>query len=160
MSAANKKPAADEIVRRFYERVFNQQRLEMLDELVDKDVAFRHLRSGQRDSRDGLKQSLEVLFNAMPHVYAALDNILVSGQTVVAACSISSDVFIWPVRLESIGALEVVHVFTVAEGRILSIDTLGGFEQAEDDDDGDGPGAAPAGPRWVPPLPNRSKVPN
>ncbi|MGB8381204.1 MAG: nuclear transport factor 2 family protein [Dermatophilaceae bacterium] len=149
---------AETVVRRFYERVLNQRRLDMLPDLVSADVDYEHIRPGQPRGIAGLYESLAVLFNVIPHLYVRLGRIQVRGATVVVDSEISGSLLIWPVFVEQVAVKSAVHVFGLREGRIASIATLTGFTQVnEEDDDDDGPGPAPPGPRWIPPRPDLSK---
>lgn len=156
--SAGQPPDAEEVVRRFYERVLNQRRLKLLGDLVTDDVEFEHIRPGQAKGRAGLFESLATLLNVIPHLYVRVGRIQVRGDTVVVDSEITGSLLIWPMHDEYVEVRSAVHVFGLREGRISSISTLHGFTQvSEEDDDDDGPGPAPPGPRWIPPRPDLSK---
>jgi predicted ester cyclase len=150
--------AAEELVRRFTEQVLNRRRLDLLGDLVSKNVAFDHIRPGQSRGIGGLHESLAVLFNVIPHLYVRLGRVQVNGNTVVAESQVSGELLIWPVHVDHVKVASAVHVYGIGRGKIASIQTLNGFTQIEEeDDDDDGPGPAPPGPRWIPPRPDLSK---
>lgn len=155
MLAKNGLPPADDLVERFYREVLNRQRLDLLGELVSPSVVFRQARPGQTDGIDGLGEVLAALFSAVPTLYVSVNGLTAHRDLVVVNAELSGTLLLWPVYQERVFTAQVVHIFDTHGGLITLIDTLAGYPNVWEEDDGDEPGPPPAGPRWVPPHPDK-----
>jgi hypothetical protein len=102
--------------------------------------------------------SLAELRQAVPDLWVTVEDAVTTGGTVVVRWSATGTLRLWPLPGMELDVRDLVHVFTVADGRVTAVHELGprrdpGEDEGEDDDDGRGGSPAPPGPRWVPPKP-------
>jgi steroid delta-isomerase-like uncharacterized protein len=83
-----------EIVRRYYEEALNEQRYELLDELIAKDVINHDPLSDEtltpEESRgfEGFRRHAEVFHEAFPDGTVTIDDVIAEGDTVAARFTI------------------------------------------------------------------------
>ena len=71
-----------DVVRRFYEEVFNQRDVDLLDELVVRDYEEHDPLPGQQPGLDGLKHRVNTIIAALdPHF--AIEDVIAEGDKVV-----------------------------------------------------------------------------
>ncbi len=71
-----------ETIRRYYEEVFNQGKLEVLDEIVARDHVEHNPLPGQTQGIDGLKQRVAMVRGAFNPQFT-LEDVLADGDKVV-----------------------------------------------------------------------------
>jgi steroid delta-isomerase-like uncharacterized protein len=72
------------IVRRFYEEVLNEKRLDRADELVAQDYLDHDAVPGQGPGLEGAKQQRWAMyFAAIPDLHATIDDMVAEGDKVV-----------------------------------------------------------------------------
>ena len=71
-----------ETIRRYYEEVFNQGKLEVLDEIVARDHVEHNPLPGQSQGLDGLKQRVAIIRGAFNPQFT-LEDVLADGDKVV-----------------------------------------------------------------------------
>ena len=84
MSAANKA-----LVRRWFEEVWNQGRLEVIDELLAPDAIAHHLNGPGQDAhgREGFRKFYETMHGAFPDAKFSLDELIAEGDLVAVRWS-------------------------------------------------------------------------
>lgn len=75
MSEKNKATA-----RRFWEEVFNNRNLELVDELFTDDYVYHGAAKQEIRGKDGLKGYLGMFFNAFPDVHVEVEDVLGEGD--------------------------------------------------------------------------------
>ena len=70
------------IVRRFFEEVFNQRNIVLVDELVSPGF-FNHNSSIQVRGAEGVKRGIKAQFEAFPDIHTAIEDIIAEGEKVV-----------------------------------------------------------------------------
>jgi steroid delta-isomerase-like uncharacterized protein len=71
-------------VRRFWEEVFNNRKLELIDTLFAEDYVYRGAAGQEARGRDGLKQFLGVYFYAFPDLHADVEDIFGEGDKILS----------------------------------------------------------------------------
>jgi predicted SnoaL-like aldol condensation-catalyzing enzyme len=74
-----------EIVRRFFEEVFNKRNITYLDGLITPNYT-NHNASIQVKGPEGLKRAIEAQFKAFPDLHTTLEDIIAEGDKVVVRC--------------------------------------------------------------------------
>ena len=72
------------LVRRFYEEVINQKKLETMDELCEPDFIDHNALPGQRPGREGLKDSFGQFLAGFPDMRATVHQLIAEGDILVA----------------------------------------------------------------------------
>jgi predicted ester cyclase len=75
--------ANESLVRRFYEELWNDWRLEVADEIVSATVAFRGSLGSDACGRDEFKRYVEGVRRAFPDWHNRIDELLAIGDRVV-----------------------------------------------------------------------------
>ncbi len=70
------------IVRRFWEEVLNQGRLEVIDELFADDLVDHSALPGQASGRGGVRQAVEAIRGAFPDFQTAIEDQVAEGDRV------------------------------------------------------------------------------
>jgi predicted ester cyclase len=70
------------IVRRFYEEVWNQNKLEVIDELFAADYAVENMPSWRKPGASGLKEFIDDNHRMFPDVHHTIDLIIAEGDNV------------------------------------------------------------------------------
>lgn len=73
-----------ETIRRFWEEIFNQRKLELIDEIFTGDYVYHGAAGQDVQGREGLKQFLKVYFNAFPDLHAEIEDIFGEGDKVAS----------------------------------------------------------------------------
>lgn len=71
-------------VRRFYEEVVNQGKIELIDELVSPDVVEHEEFPGLGGDRESVKQFFKMFRNAFPDVRFTVEDLIEEGDKVVS----------------------------------------------------------------------------
>jgi steroid delta-isomerase-like uncharacterized protein len=110
------------VVRRFYDEVCNQWKLDLADELVAEDLRFRAALGSSVVGREAFKRYLEGIRAVFPDLQHRIDELLASGDRVAIRLTYSAthlgrlgDVEATGARVEFVGA----GFFRVLDGRIL-----------------------------------------
>ena len=77
------------IMRRFWEEVFNGRNFDLIDELFAKNWVYHGPAGQEIHGPEGLKQYLTIYFNAFPDLHAKVEDVFAEGDRVVsrATCS-------------------------------------------------------------------------
>ena len=70
------------LVRRFFEEVFNQQHMAVLDQLIGPD--FRTTFPATTPGREGFKQAVAAFFRAFPDTHNHVEDMIAEGDQVTA----------------------------------------------------------------------------
>lgn len=73
-----------EAIRRFWEEVFNQRKLELIDTLFTEDYVYHGAAGQDVRGREGLKQFLTMYFNAFPDMHAEVEDVFGEGDKVAS----------------------------------------------------------------------------
>jgi steroid delta-isomerase-like uncharacterized protein len=71
-------------IRRFWEEVFNNRNLDMIDDLVTTDYAYHGPAGQEIRGAEGLKQFLGMYFNAFPDMKVEIQDIFGEGEKIVS----------------------------------------------------------------------------
>jgi steroid delta-isomerase-like uncharacterized protein len=82
--------ANKEIIRRFYEEVFNQRNVDAIDELVHPE--FFNNDPTPATSRDipSMKQFIKTITQAFPNHHHAIEDLIAEGDKVVMRCTLTA----------------------------------------------------------------------
>lgn len=69
---------------RFWEEVFNDRKLELIDELFTEDYIYHGAAGQDIWGREGLKQFLSMYFNAFPDLHAKVEDVFGEGEKVAS----------------------------------------------------------------------------
>jgi steroid delta-isomerase-like uncharacterized protein len=83
MTVSASPPSATELVRRFYDELWNRWRLDVADEILAEDVAFRGTLGSQLTGRDAFKNYVALVRMAFPDWFNQIDEMVDSGNRVV-----------------------------------------------------------------------------
>lgn len=72
------------ITRRFWEEVFNERKLAVIDELFTTDYIYRGAAGLDVHGQEGLKQFLANYFNAFPDLYVKIEDMIAEKDKVVS----------------------------------------------------------------------------
>lgn len=70
--------------RRFYEELFNQKNLAVIDEVTSEDFVSHSIPAGLPSDREGFKIMVSVLLTAFPDWQLTVDEMIAVGDTVAA----------------------------------------------------------------------------
>lgn len=73
-----------ELIRRYYEELWNNWNLDVADEIVAEDIAFRGSLSVTVQGRDGFKQYVATVRAAFPDFHNTVEDLIAEGDKVVA----------------------------------------------------------------------------
>jgi steroid delta-isomerase-like uncharacterized protein len=73
-----------EIVRRYYEELWNAWRLELIDELVAVDIVFRGSLGAEAHGREGFRRYVEMVRRTFPDFHNEIEELVAEGTTVIA----------------------------------------------------------------------------
>ena len=76
------------IVRRMYDEVVGQGKLDLIDELVDPDVVEHEEFPGISPGREGVKEFFSMFRNAFPDLQFAVEDMVAEGDKVAARITI------------------------------------------------------------------------
>lgn len=118
----------EELVRRWFEELFNRGRLAVADEILAADVAYHgpsSLTPQDVSGPDDIKEYVEVYQRAFPDLRYTVDSLSHAGDEVVVRWSATgthrSDLF----GIEATGAMftvDGIDVFSIEDGAITRID--------------------------------------
>lgn len=116
---ANKK-----VVRRYFEEVVNQRKIELLKDIYAENYLFTNLLDG--GTNQGIKQLYEFLpymFKAVPDVRFKVDILVAENDQVVAVCTATGthkgEFFGFPASGNTLEVKEI-FIYTLKEGKIIS----------------------------------------
>jgi len=69
---------------RFWEEVFNQRKLNLVDSLFADDYIYRGAAGQEARGKEGLKQFLNAYFEAFPDLHAEVEDIFGEGEKVLS----------------------------------------------------------------------------
>lgn len=72
-----------ELIRRIFNQVWNEKRIEEIDELVATDYIHHDVRSPDRKGIAGYKEFVDLYLNAFPDIRFNIDDEISDGNTVV-----------------------------------------------------------------------------
>ncbi len=72
------------VLRRFWEEVFNQKKLGLVDELFTADWSYHGAGGQELRGPEALKQFLSVFFNALPDIRVTVDDLIAESDRVVS----------------------------------------------------------------------------
>jgi steroid delta-isomerase-like uncharacterized protein len=73
-----------ELIRRFWEQVFNGRRLELIDSMFTDDYVYHGAAGQEVVGREGLKQFLNMFFNAFPDMRVVVEDVFGEGDRVAS----------------------------------------------------------------------------
>lgn len=76
-------------VRRFYEEVVNQGKIDLIDEIVSPDIVEHEEFPGLGGDRESVKQFFKMFRNAFPDVKFTLEDAIEEGDKVVARATMT-----------------------------------------------------------------------
>ena len=77
-------PEPADVVRRFYDELWNEWRLDLVDELLATDLRFRGSRGAVLEGRDAFRAYAEATRRGFPDWHNEVDELLVEGDRVAA----------------------------------------------------------------------------
>jgi steroid delta-isomerase-like uncharacterized protein len=72
------------IIRRYYDELWNQWRLELVDELIDTEVGFRGSLGRMVNGREGLVGYIKHVQSAFPDFHNSIEELIAENDRVVA----------------------------------------------------------------------------
>ena len=72
------------IIRRFWEEVFNERKLALIDELFSTDWIYHGVAGRKVYGREGLKKFLTAYHNAFPDIQVQVENLIAEGDKVAS----------------------------------------------------------------------------
>ncbi|HEY7460299.1 MAG TPA: ester cyclase [Gemmatimonadota bacterium] len=72
------------IIRRYYEELWNQGKLELAEELIAHDIAFRGSLSTRSRGIEAFKAYVRMVKNAFPDFHNVIEDLIAEGDKVVA----------------------------------------------------------------------------
>jgi steroid delta-isomerase-like uncharacterized protein len=76
-----------QIIRRYYEELWNGWNYSLIDELIASDVTFRGSLGVSISGRTGFRTYMSTVQSAFPDFHNSIENLIVEGETVVARLS-------------------------------------------------------------------------
>ena len=117
-----------QIIRRYYEELWNRWDLALLDELIAEDIAFRGSLGVTVKDRAGFRQYLELVRGAFPDFHNAIEELLEAGDRVVARLTYRGthrgELFGIPATGKQV-TYSGIAIFRLVEGRIVEGFVLG-----------------------------------
>ncbi len=77
------------IVRRFYEEVFNQRNVDMIDELMGTEFINNDPTPVSARDRESIKQFIKMLTKAFPDHHHTIEDLMAEGDKVVMRCTLT-----------------------------------------------------------------------
>jgi steroid delta-isomerase-like uncharacterized protein len=78
------------IVRRFYEEVFNQRNVDVIDELMNDDFINNDPTPAAARDRESMKQFIKTITVAFPDHHHAIEDLIAEGDKVVMRCTLTA----------------------------------------------------------------------
>ncbi len=72
------------ITQRFWEEIFNERKLAVIDELFTTDYVYRGAAGLEVHGQEGLKQLLTTYFNAFPDIHVKIEDMIAEEDKVVS----------------------------------------------------------------------------
>jgi steroid delta-isomerase-like uncharacterized protein len=72
------------VIRRFWEEVFNERKLTLIDEFFTTDSVYHGVAGQEVYGPEGLKQLLTMYQNAFPDIQVKIENLVAEGDKVVS----------------------------------------------------------------------------
>jgi steroid delta-isomerase-like uncharacterized protein len=123
------------IARRFYEEIFNNHNLTVIDELVAFGCV-EHPGTRPDQSREDLRQGLAEAFGEFPDIHATIEDMVAEGNKVVARLRIQmthQSEFMGIPPTDKVVTLPVIDILRFEQGQIAEIwvesDRLGWLQQ-------------------------------
>lgn len=117
-----------ELVRIFYDRLWNQWECQLADELLADDILFRGSLGLTRIGRAGFLEYVEIIRTAFPDFHNTIEDLIAEGDKVVARLTYrgthQGELFGQPPtgrKIEYAG----VAIFTIKAGKIAEVWVLG-----------------------------------
>jgi steroid delta-isomerase-like uncharacterized protein len=82
--------ANKEIVRRFYEEVFNQRNVDAIDELVHPEFTNHDPTPVASRDPESMKQFIHTMTQAFPDHHHAIEDLIAEGDKVVMRCTLTA----------------------------------------------------------------------
>jgi steroid delta-isomerase-like uncharacterized protein len=82
--------ANKEIVRRFYEEVFNQRNVDAIDELVHPEFTNHDPTPVASRDPESMKQFIHTITQAFPDHHHAIEDLIAEGDKVVMRCTLTA----------------------------------------------------------------------
>jgi predicted ester cyclase len=82
--------ANKEIVRRFYEGVFNQRNIDAIDELVHPEFLNHDPTPAASRDPESMKQFIHTITQAFPDHHHAIEDLIAEGDKVVMRCTLTA----------------------------------------------------------------------
>jgi steroid delta-isomerase-like uncharacterized protein len=82
--------ANKEIVRRFYEEVFNQRNVDAIDELVHPEFTNHDPTPVASRDPESMKQFIHIFTQAFPDHHHAIEDLIAEGDKVVMRCTLTA----------------------------------------------------------------------
>jgi steroid delta-isomerase-like uncharacterized protein len=82
--------ANKEIVRRFYEEVFNQRNVDAIDELVHPEFVNHDPTPVASRDPESMKQFIHTMTQAFPDHHHAIEDLIAEGDKVVMRCTLTA----------------------------------------------------------------------
>jgi steroid delta-isomerase-like uncharacterized protein len=79
-----------EIVRRFYEEVFNQRNIDVIDELVHPEFINHDPTPVASRDPESMKQFIHTITQAFPDHHHAIEDLIAEGDKVVMRCTLTA----------------------------------------------------------------------
>ena len=77
-------PVGERLVRRFYDELWNEWRLDVADEILSEDIDFRGSLGSVEHGREGFKRYVGRVRAAFPDWHNQVDELFAAGDRVVA----------------------------------------------------------------------------
>lgn len=127
-AAAQETQKNKEVVKRYFEEVVNQQRPEILREIVAEDYFFKSLESGNEGRGiEGLEKFLPYFFKAFPDIHYTIDQLIAEGDQVVVQVTVTGthkgEFWGYPPLNNQIKISEVFF-YTLEDGKIIKSSRL------------------------------------
>ena len=78
-----------DIIRRYYNDMWNRWDMAVADEIIAEDITFRGSLAVTVQARDGFKQYVDLVRSAFPDFHNAIDDLIAEGDRVVARLTYS-----------------------------------------------------------------------
>ena len=71
------------LLNHFWERVFNQRELDLIDKLFTSDWVYHGAAGQELNGPEELKEFLTIFFNAFPDIHVTVEDMIIEGDKVV-----------------------------------------------------------------------------
>ena len=119
ISEANK-----QVVRSYFEEIINKKRLELVDNVFDKDYLFvNFLDNGKAQGRQQMHDFLPVFFSAFPDIHYTITDLIAEGDWVAVRCMANGTqkgtFWSYPASNQLLNGISEIFFYKIKDGKII-----------------------------------------